>query len=120
MGQGFFKGGANSNAWPLRHDEGRVQEGDVPPPVLCAEIFAEGCLREPIDLVCSQSLMNVLVHHFHDIMNIINLEGGGGGGGSSPLSPPLYPTLWGVESIGCIQLYLSSKTCSVTVSISVK
>ena len=46
---GFFKGGggANSNAWPLRHDEGRVQEGDVPPPVLCAEIFAKGCLREP-------------------------------------------------------------------------
>ena len=44
---GFFKGGANSNAWPLRHDKGRVQEGDVPPPVLCAEIFVEGYLREP-------------------------------------------------------------------------
>ena len=32
-------------------------------------------------MVCSQSLLNVLVHHFHDeynIMNIINLEGGGG------------------------------------------
>ena len=86
----FQRRGGNSNAWPLRHDEGRVQEGDVPTPVLCAEIFAEGCLRELIDLVCSQSLMNVLVHHFHDTMNIINLEGGGGGG-SSPLSPPPPP-----------------------------
>ena len=64
----FQRRGGNSNAWPLRHDKGRVQEGDVPPPVLCAEILAEGYMREPRFGMFSVPNERTL-HHFHDEYN---------------------------------------------------